>query len=111
MLTWDWVRTHGATTTSERECSLAAKRMMVYLLPTFELVSPLPPYPPAWEERADIWDQPIWAAAILGRAHYVVSENRRHFPPRQPDSSHTHAGITYLSGRDFLALLLKDERV
>lgn len=109
VLTWDWVHTHGATATSERECSRAAKRMMEYLLPTFVLVAPIPPYPPAWEQLADIWDQPIWAAAVQGRAQYVVSENRRHYPPRQPDGSHTHEGITYLPGRAFLALLLKDE--
>ena len=41
-----------------------------------------------------------------GSAQYVVSENRRDFPPRQPSGRHMHEGIEYLTGQDFLTLIL-----
>lgn len=91
VLTWRRIRAaHGDLSRSnEKACSRAAKRMMELLFATFELVHPLPLYPPAWESLADAWDQPIWAAAKVSQAHYVVSENRRHFPPRDQDGRHT----------------------
>lgn len=79
--------------------------MMQWLLPSFELVNPLPPYPPPWEALTDQWDHPIWAAAKLGIAQYVVSENTHDYPPRQPDGRHVYEDIEYLGGEAFLALL------
>lgn len=112
VLTWQWIRrTHAerpAATLSvanERRCAEAAKIMMQLLLPVFELVTPLPPYPLAWETLTDVWDHPIWAAAKLGGAQYVVSENHRHFPPPDSDGRHVYEGIEYLSADAFLTLL------
>jgi hypothetical protein len=76
--------------------------MMETLLPSFELVDPRPPYPPAWEELTDVWDQPVWAAAKAGKAQYVVSENTHDFPPSDDKGRHLHEGIEYLKGRAFL---------
>ena len=76
--------------------------MMEWLLPSFEVVTPLPPYPPAWASLTDRWDEPIWGAAVLGEARYVVSENTRHYPPRQADGRHIHQGVQYLGGQAFL---------
>ncbi len=61
VLTWRWIRAaHGDLSRSnEKACSRAAKRMMELLFATFEMVHPLPPYPPAWDSLADAWDQPI----------------------------------------------------
>ncbi len=105
VLTWDWIRRHGASRISERRCSEAAKQMMSYLLLSFETVSPVPPYPSPWAGLADVWDHPIWAAAKVGQAHYVISENTRHYPPRQADGRHVYEGVEYLTGRAFLGLL------
>jgi hypothetical protein len=91
---------------NRRRCRDAANRMMAALLPTFELVHPLPPYPPAWESFSDPDDHPIWAAAVVGQAAYAVSENSRHYPPRQPDGRHLHQGIEYLPARAFLDRLI-----
>lgn len=79
--------------------------MMELLLPTFELVAPLPPYPPAWDTLRDVWDQPIWAAAVIGQAQYVISENTHDYPPAQPDGRHVYHDVEYLSGQAFLRLL------
>lgn len=54
--------------------------MMEALLPVFETVTPVPPYPPAWDAFTDVWDYPIWAAAVQGEVQYVVSENRHDYP-------------------------------
>lgn len=78
---------------------------MAIMLPTFELATPLPPYPPAWEGLRDASDEPIWAAAKAANADYVVSENRRDYPPPAPDGRHTHDRIEYLPADGFLALL------
>jgi len=79
--------------------------MMAVLLPTFETVSPLPPYPPAWEQLNDIWDYPVWATAVEGKAQFVISENTHDYPPRQADGRHTYEDIEYLSGQAFLGRL------
>jgi len=79
--------------------------MMELLLPTFELVNPLPLYPPAWEQLADAWDHPIWAAAKAGDARYVISENTVDYPPRQTDGRHVYDGIEYVRGNVFLERL------
>jgi hypothetical protein len=81
---------------------MAATAMMEILLATFELVNPRPPYPETWDTLADVQDVPIWAAAVEGRAQYVVSNNRRDSPPRQEDGRHIYQGVEYLSGTDFL---------
>lgn len=108
VLTWRWVEHTSPPDLSranERSCSIAAHRMMELLLPTFRLVAPSPPYPPAWEALADQWDHPIWAAAKLSQAQYVVSENTRDFPPRQADGRYSYEGIEYLTGNAFMRLL------
>jgi hypothetical protein len=94
---------------AEHACAEAANAMMAVLLPPFEVVTPLPPYPPSWASLADPNDYPIWATAVVGRADYVVSANTRYFPPRGRDGRHTFGGITYLTGSAFLTLLLGEE--
>ena len=95
---------------AERACADAANAMMAALLPSFEVVAPRPPYPQTWSALPDANDYPIWAAAVEGRAEYVVSENARRYPPRGRDGRHSYDGITYLCTDAFLALLLGDER-
>ena len=81
--------------------------MMTLLLGAFEVVNPRPPYPRAWEAPADVDDYPIWAEAA-GRARYVISDNTLDYPPRQSDGRYVYQGVEYISGRDFLALLLAE---
>ncbi len=112
VLVWRWIKDppssqaiHDLTDANERRCGEAAKLMMEWLLPTFELIAPLPPYPPPWEDLSDQWDHPIWAAAKLSRATHVISENIHDYPPAQQDGRHIYAGIEYLSGEAFLKML------
>ena len=70
-----------------------------------EVVAPIPPYPPAWPSLTDQDDYPIWAAAKVAGAGYVVSENTRDFPPRRQDGRHVHDGIEYLPAAVFLRKL------
>jgi len=109
VLVWRWInqyRPGDISAASEKRCSVAAKRMMELLLPTFELVAPVPPSPPAWPTLTDVHDEPIWAAAVLGNAQYVISENTRHYPPQQIDGQHAHEGIEYVPARTFLDTLI-----
>ena len=111
VLVWQWIaeRTKGdLSPANERACSQAAKKMMNLLISAFETVNPRPPYPDAWDRLSDADDHPIWAAAIAGKAQYVVSDNTDDYPPPQQDGRHIHQGIEYISGRDFLDLLLSD---
>jgi hypothetical protein len=82
--------------------------MMTALFSTFKLVHPEPPYPPAWASRTDVWDEPIWAAAKLSGARYVISQNTRDFPPRGPDGQCVFDGIEYLTAEKFLSMLTGD---
>jgi hypothetical protein len=105
VLAWRWIKQHGHDQASKRECSRQAKAMMSILLPSFELVAPIPPYPLAWDSLTDQWDHPIWAAAREGNAGYVVSENTRDFPPADEHGRHAYQGIEYQRGRVFLEMV------
>ncbi len=92
---------------NERQCSRSAKIMMDILLPPFELVHPLPPYPPPWPSLTDEWVSryglPLWSAA-----HTSLSPRTQTTIRRQPDGRFVHEGIEYLTGERFLALLTGD---
>ena len=108
VLTWRWIQRTSPPDLSranEQRCSVAAHTMMELLLATLQLVNPLPPYLPAWEQLADAWDHPVWAAAKTSGAQYVVSENTHDYPPPQADGRHVYEGIEYLGGEAFLQLL------
>ena len=112
VLVWRWIKDStpsraagDLTDANERRCSEAAKLMMQWLLPTFEVVNPVPPYPPPWDALTDIWDHPIWAAAKVAQASFVVSENTHDYPPAQEDGRHIFEDITYLGAEAFLAML------
>ncbi len=112
VLTWRWIRMTqpgDLSAAAERACAQAANAMMTALLSTCEVVTPRPPYPPAWP-LSDPNDDPVWAAAVVGQAEYVVSENTRHYPPRGPDGRHIFEQIVYLSADAFLTLLLGEEQ-
>jgi hypothetical protein len=105
-LVWAWVRrTSDFSRRNQRYCEAAAQTMMEILLDTFTLVAPEPPYPTAWATLRDRWDNPIWAAAEVSGAHYVVSENKYDYPPLDDDGRNRHEGIEYLGARAFLAAL------
>lgn len=108
VLTWRWIEYHGGdwSAAAWQQCSQSAKAMMVQLIASLSVVAPVPPYPHSWEALRDQWDQPIWAAAKLSGAQYVVSENRRDYPPVGPDGRHLHKGIEYLPASVFLGRLL-----
>jgi hypothetical protein len=102
VLTWQWVARTDASLAQHRACGEACNTMMTLLLPTFRLVQPLPPYPIPWPHLADEWDIPIWAAAKEAGAQFIVSENSRHFPPRDTSGRHHWEGIEYISTDAFL---------
>jgi hypothetical protein len=106
VLTWQWLkRNPDFSTANETACSRSAKAMMALLIATFEIVAPVPPYPPAWDTLADIDGLPIYAAARLSGAQYVVSENTRDYPPPDAGGRHSYDGVEYLPAQRFLALL------
>jgi hypothetical protein len=112
VLVWRWIKDrtgNDLSRSNERACGEAAKAMMSLLLATFDLVNPLPPYPPPWETLTDVWDHPIYAAAVASRAHYVISENMHDYPPRNAEGVHRYHGIEYLTGQRFLDRLFDGE--
>lgn len=121
-LTWQWIERSkysvatvdgGAvsacdlTLANRTRCGKSAQRMMEILLttPNWELVDPRPPYPTAWETLTDIWDYPIWATAVIGKADYVVSNNTHDYPPADAEGRHVYDGVEYISGTSFIAVL------
>lgn len=94
VLTWQWLkRNPDFSTANETACSRSAKAMMTLLIATFEIVSPVPPYPQAWGTLVDVDDLPVWAAAIMAGARYVVSENTHDYPPPDASGRHVYEGI------------------
>jgi len=109
VLTWRWIKDNDLSQANEQACSESAKEMMSLLLPVFDLINPLPPYPAPWETLIDEWDHPIYAAAVASQAHYVISENTHDYPPRNADGFHVYNSIEYLSGRRFLGRVFGGE--
>jgi hypothetical protein len=116
VLVWRWIKhpplgliPNDLSRANKNRSDEAAKKMMKLLLPFFELVDPRPPYPPAWPTLTDEWDIPIWAAAKVGNAQYVISENTHDYPPQQPDGRRLHEGIEYLGAYAFLDRLKRKE--
>ena len=114
VLTWKWLErtaqpastriaafAYGLSGANWSRCSAAAAAMMEILESTFEVVAPRPPYPEAWEGLTGPWDVPIWAAAVDGGAHFVVSDNKRDHPSRQEDGRHIYRGVEYLKRLGF----------
>lgn len=115
VLVWRWInspsptRVRGdLTRANERACSNAAKAMMQILLPTFELVAPLPPYPTPWTSLKDVWDHPIWAAAKISNAQHIISENTIDYPPLTAEGRHLYENVEFIGGKRFLALITEE---
>lgn len=107
VLTWRWAERYGVETTAQRMASVAAKEMMTYLLAAFTLVDPPLPHPTPWPELTDVWDVPIYATAVAADATYVVTDNFRHSPPRDPATKRRiWNGIEYVTYNHFVALAI-----
>lgn len=107
VLTWRWAERYGSDATAQRTASIAAKEMMAYLLASFTLVDPPLPHPISWPELTDLWDVPVYATAITAGAQYVVTDDLRHSPPRDPATKrHVWNGIEYITYDHFVALTM-----
>jgi hypothetical protein len=103
-LTTDYYRTRPYSAETRRTLSGLSKRMMAFLIASFAVVDPKPPFPDTWP-AADPGDDHVWAAAVAAGVAYVVSENTRHFPPRAESGRHEWNGIVYLTPVEFFALV------
>lgn len=101
-VTWRWIRANGTERESQDTLSRLAKMAMQHLEPTLHVVSPTLPYPAAWPALRDAGDHPVWAAAVLAEADYVVSDNTRDFPPPDHSGVTRYGSITYITARAFM---------
>ena len=107
VLTWRWAERYGNDTATQRRASVAAKEMMTYLLASFTPVAPPLPHPIPWPELTDIWDVPVYATAIAAGATFVVTDDLRHSPPRDPAMKRRiWNGVEYLTYNHFVALIM-----
>lgn len=107
VLTWRWAERYGNVATTQRMASIAAKEMMTYLLASFILVDPPLPHPILWPELSDIWDVPVYATAVAADATYVVTDDLRHSPPRDPATKRRiWNGVEYLTYNHFVELIM-----
>lgn len=87
---------------TEEKISVLSKKMMAILTSVFEIADPKPPFPPGWLDEGDVDDIPMWAAAKLIDADFVVSNNTNDFPPRDAQGRAIYEGIEYIKPVDFL---------
>jgi hypothetical protein len=106
-LTWLWLRRHGTDLDEANweRCSIDAKAMFAHATRMFEVVDDRPPYPALWAEPVrDQWDVPIFTAARNATAHFVVTTNLRHGPPRDREFADMRMWdqVIYISPGHFL---------
>lgn len=107
VLTWRWAEQYGTDARAQRMASVGAKEMMTHLLAAFTLVDLPFPHPIPWPRLTDIWDIPIYASAVAASADYVVTDDLRHSPPRDPVTKRRMwNGIEYLSYRVFIERIM-----
>lgn len=107
VLTWRWAEQYGIDAAAQRLASVGAKEMMTYLLAAFTLVDPPVPHPVPWPRLTDVWDIPIYASAVVAGANYVVTDNLRHSPPRDPATKRRlWNGLEYITYRDFIGRVM-----
>jgi predicted nucleic acid-binding protein len=107
VLTWRWAERYGSDAATQRLASVAAKEMMVYLLGAVTLVDPPLPHPLPWPELTDVWDVPVYATAVTAGATYIVTDDLRHSPPRDPATKRrVWNGIEYITYNDFVPLVM-----
>jgi len=80
------------------------RAMMEQMSAYFLVADPKPPLAEGWPNLSDENDAPIWASATLMRANYVVSNNIRHFPPKD-NGRHVYEGIEYVTPEQFLQII------
>jgi len=111
ILTFRWLTSGSGDLADPDDTRLrqTAMAMMRHLLQVMELVT-VRGYagPPPWPELTDVDDEPVWQTATVGRAHYVVSHNTRHFPPLV-NGRHEHGGVEYLTAVELIEELLGQE--
>ncbi len=106
VLTWRWAERYGIDAMAQRAASVSAKERMIYLPTAFELVDPPLPHPIPWPELTDASDIPIYGTAIVAGAQYVVTDNLRHSPPRDPATKRRiWNGIEYITYNNFIGLV------
>ena len=79
--------------------------MMRIVSQYFKIVDPTPPFDEGWLAYVDQDDVPIWAAAKLIQADYVVSNNTNDFPPKNKNGRHLYKGIEYITVEEFLEII------
>ncbi len=76
---------------------------MIYLFIAFELVDPPLPHPIPWPELDRCVGYPD---LIVAGAQYVVTDNLRHSPPRDPATKRRiWNGIEYITYNNFIGLV------
>ncbi|MCY0877747.1 MAG: PIN domain-containing protein [Firmicutes bacterium] len=107
VLSWKWAETHGTTDEQWRVCSEKANTMMLLLEQCWTLVDSRQPWPLAWSSLEDEFDKPVFATAVRGGAHYVVSNNTHDFLPANKQGRHVWQGIEYMTAPVFLSDVLR----
>lgn len=87
----------------ERQLSQGSKALMSILLTNFELWNTEPPYDPPVTPDPD--DHHLLLAARRAQAGFVVSNDRKNYPPDDGSGRHIVDGIEYLNAEAFLEKL------
>jgi hypothetical protein len=105
LLTWLWVKRNGWELSDARwhDLSEVSHRWFAYLTPYFRVVEDWPPAATLWmTPPPDEWDVPLWTAATVGHARFVVTENLRDGPPPNSEGVRLYQGVVYTHPDRFL---------
>jgi len=114
LLTWRWLKRAGGdqSDASWKSCSAASKTWFSIVTRAFRVVDDHPPYEQAWSDQPrDIWDIPIWTAAIRaqlkfpGAPVFIVTENLKDGPPKDKNGLQYHRNVGFIHPDNFLSLL------
>jgi len=113
-LTWRWLKLNDGNQgdTAWKKCSEASKIWFSNVTAVFRVIDDHPPYEQTWSDHPrDIWDIPIWTAAIRAQQSYrgapvfVVTDNLRDGPPKDEHGLQYHRDVGFIHPEQFAQLI------
>ena len=120
LLTWLWIRRHDNDTSesARRQCSANFKVWYANVAVHFQVVEDRPPLAEMWTDTPpDLWDAPIWTAAVRALDLYdrsgviVVTDNLKDGPPPDEHGLRQYNHVAFIHPVDLVQMVARWQNI